>query len=149
MSVTFEKSDNTLTAFLSGEIDHHTAAAFRDSIDSEAEAMKPQMLVLDFGGIGFMDSSGIGLIMGRSRLTDEYGGTLEIHNPSPQIRKVLRHVGEKNLHETEALCRDASAVMASVREMIVGNGNKPNGCKQQVASTVADERDDRPDGYRT
>ena len=39
--------------------------------------------------------------------------------------------------------------MASVREMIVGNGNKPNGCKQQVASTVADERDDRPDGYRT
>ena len=44
-----------------------------------------------------MDSSGIGLIMGRSRLMEEYGGTLEIHNPSQQIRKVLRISGADRL----------------------------------------------------
>jgi anti-anti-sigma regulatory factor len=44
-----------------------------------------------------MDSSGIGLIMGRSRLMEEYGGTLEIHNPSQQIRKVLRVSGADRL----------------------------------------------------
>ena len=44
-----------------------------------------------------MDSSGIGLIMGRSRLLEEYGGILEIHNPPPHIRKVLRISGADRL----------------------------------------------------
>ena len=98
MSVTFEKSDNTLTAFLSGEIDHHTAAAFRDSIDSEAEAMKPQLLVLDFGGIGFMDSSGVGLIMGRYKNATAYGGEVRVSNAPPMIERMIRLAGVGRLN---------------------------------------------------
>ena len=58
-----------LTAYLSGEIDHHRAKELREQID----------------------------LAGRARLMEEYGGVLEIHNPSPQIRKVLRISGADRL----------------------------------------------------
>lgn len=86
-----------LTAYLSGEIDHHRAKALREEIDFAVREQYPPTVVLDFRGVTFMDSSGIGLIMGRARLMEEYGGTLEIHNPSQQIRKVLRISGADRL----------------------------------------------------
>lgn len=86
-----------LTAFLSGEIDHHRAKELRETIDFAVREQYPLTLILDFRRVTFMDSSGIGLIMGRSHLLEEYGGTLEIHNPSPQIRKVLRISGADRL----------------------------------------------------
>ena len=93
MSVTFERKDNTLTALLSGEIDHHTAAGFRDSIDLDTEMLHPELLVLDFGGIGFMDSSGIGLIMGRYKNVTAYGGTLRVVNAPPMIERMMKLAG--------------------------------------------------------
>ena len=86
-----------LTAFLSGEIDHHRAKELREAIDFAVREQYPPTVILDFRRVTFMDSSGIGLIMGRSRLMEEYGGTLEIHNPPPQIRKVLRISGADRL----------------------------------------------------
>lgn len=86
-----------LTAFLSGELDHHHAKEIREAIDFAVREQFPPVVVLDFRHVTFMDSSGIGLIMGRSRLMEEYGGTLEIHNPSQQIRKVLRISGADRL----------------------------------------------------
>ena len=55
-----------MTVFLDGEIDHHTAAPIRKQIDGEIDRLKPKLLVLDFGGVTFMDSSGVGLVMGRT-----------------------------------------------------------------------------------
>ena len=86
-----------LTAFLSGEIDHHRAKELREAIDFAVREQYPPTVILDFRRVTFMDSSGIGLIMGRAKLTEEYGGTLEIHNPSQQIRKVLRISGADRL----------------------------------------------------
>lgn len=86
-----------LTAYLSGEIDHHHAKELREAIDFAVREQYPPFVILDFRRVTFMDSSGIGLIMGRSRLMEEYGGTLEIHNPPPQIRKVLRISGADRL----------------------------------------------------
>lgn len=93
MTVTFEESEGTLTALLSGEIDHHTAAAFREAIDREAEVLRPRTLVLDFGGIGFMDSSGIGLIMGRYKNAAEYGGRVRVINAPPMIERMMKLAG--------------------------------------------------------
>lgn len=95
--VELKQEPQKLTAFLSGEIDHHHAKDLREAIDFGVREQYPPVLVLDFRGVTFMDSSGIGLIMGRSRLMEEYGGTLEIHNPSQQIRKVLRVSGADRL----------------------------------------------------
>ncbi len=95
--VELKSEPNRLTALLSGELDHHHAKEIRETIDFAVRDQLPPVVILDFRRVTFMDSSGIGLIMGRSRLTDEYGGTLEIHNPSPQIRKVLRISGTDRL----------------------------------------------------
>lgn len=95
--VELKQEPQKLTAFLSGEIDHHHAKELREAIDFAVREQYPPVVVLDFRDVSFMDSSGIGLIMGRSRLLEEYGGTLEIHNPSQPIRKVLRISGADRL----------------------------------------------------
>ena len=93
MSVVFERKGDTLVALLSGEIDHHTASEFRESIDRETEMLRPGLLVMDFGGIGFMDSSGIGLIMGRYRNAAAYGGSVRVVNAPPMIERMMKLAG--------------------------------------------------------
>lgn len=61
-------SDKTLTIYLQGEIDHHTAAAIRNQTDSRILRHAPEELILDFSGVSFMDSSGVGLVIGRYKL---------------------------------------------------------------------------------
>ena len=95
--VELKQEPQKLTAFLSGELDHHHAKELREAIDFAVREQYPPTVILDFRGVTFMDSSGIGLIMGRSRLLEEYGGTLEIHNPPAHIRKVLRISGADRL----------------------------------------------------
>ena len=90
MPVTFEQLEDTLTAKLSGEIDHHTAAGLREQIDYEADRLRPPLLLLDFGGVGFMDSSGIGLIMGRYRNAAYYGGQVRVIHAPPVIERMIR-----------------------------------------------------------
>lgn len=89
MSVQFQYGENKLTALLSGEIDHHTAAEMRILIDGEVERTNPSLLILDFGNVSFMDSSGIGLIFGRIRLISGRNGKIGITNPKGSIRKVI------------------------------------------------------------
>ena len=98
MSVVFERKGDTLVAQLSGEIDHHTAAEFRESIDREVEWLRPEQLLLDFGGIGFMDSSGIGLIMGRYKNAAAYGGTVRVINAPPIIERMMKLAGMGRLN---------------------------------------------------
>ena len=98
MSVVFERKGDTLVAILSGEIDHHTAAEFRESIDREVEMIRPELLLLDFGGIGFMDSSGIGLIMGRCKNAAAYGGMVRVVNAPPIIERMMKLAGMGRLN---------------------------------------------------
>lgn len=91
--VELKQEPQRLTAFLSGELDHHHVKEIREAVDYAVREQLPPLLIMDFARVTFMDSSGIGLIMGRSRLMEEYGGVLEIHNPSAHIRKVLRISG--------------------------------------------------------
>jgi len=80
-------------AKLSGEIDHHNAKELRAELDRFIVTAQPRELTMDLGGITFMDSSGIGLIMGRCRLMKECGGRLEVRDPQPYIRRVLKLSG--------------------------------------------------------
>ena len=73
MSVEISVTGEVVTARLSGELDHHTAREMRSAIDSAIELNMPTLLILDFGGISFMDSSGIGLVMGRYRILSKSG----------------------------------------------------------------------------
>ena len=85
--------DDTVTALLSGEIDHHNAPAVRAIIDTYIDKAQPKKLILDFGGVSFMDSSGIGLVMGRYKNVFSYGGKIEIVNLSHHAYKVMKLSG--------------------------------------------------------
>lgn len=92
-TTTFYGAGGVLTAALGGEIDHHTAACLRTQIDEEIARRMPQTLILDFSGVGFMDSSGIGLILSRCKRMQAIGGQLRVRGTSPQIDRVLALAG--------------------------------------------------------
>ncbi|MGI5958165.1 MAG: STAS domain-containing protein [Massiliimalia sp.] len=83
------QEDQVMKVEISGDIDHHTAREMRQSIDLELERVRPQELILDFKHVTFMDSSGIGLVMGRYKQMQALGGTLQVVNLSNHIRKVM------------------------------------------------------------
>ena len=83
-AVRFSAAGEVLYAYLSGEVDHDAAQSLRIQLDDALVSRTPQTLVLDFSGVGFMDSSGIGLILGRQRSARTLGTTLQIqHAPAP------------------------------------------------------------------
>lgn len=88
-----EQSNDVLMIYLSGEIDHHAAACLRERIDPRILSGNFARVVLDFGGVTFMDSSGIGLILGRYRLLQNLGGTLAVQRADPQVTRLLRLSG--------------------------------------------------------
>ena len=89
--------NGVVTAQLYGEIDHHIAPTIRGEIDAKCESSRPARLILDFGKVSFMDSSGIGLIMGRYRMISLIGGKLEIVNIPPHLKKIIVLSGLENL----------------------------------------------------
>ena len=97
MSVSIAVKGEVITAYLSGEIDHHTAREMRETIDKAIELNMPTLLVMDFSDIGFMDSSGIGLVMGRYRTLIKMGAALHISGASSQLCKVMKLAGLEKL----------------------------------------------------
>ncbi|MBR5496036.1 MAG: anti-sigma factor antagonist [Oscillospiraceae bacterium] len=93
MAVNFKMQGDIATAFLSGEIDHHSAKQMREKIDAFVEENSPKLLVLDFGEISFMDSSGIGIVMGRFKLMKSLGGAISIENASSHVSRVMKMAG--------------------------------------------------------
>lgn len=89
--------DSVLTAKLSGELDHHRCEVIRKKIDARAESERPRTLVLDFENVGFMDSSGVGLVMGRYRHISLIGGKLSVVNVPESILRVFRLSGLEGL----------------------------------------------------
>jgi len=93
MPVTLNLQEDKLTIFLSGEIDHHSAKGIRQQADSEIIRTHPKEIVLNFKAVTFMDSSGIGLIMGRYKLASSYGASVLIEDASSYLRRVMRLAG--------------------------------------------------------
>ncbi len=89
-TVTFSAADDVLYAYLAGEIDHDAAQNLRIQLDDALLNRIPHLLVMDFGGVGFMDSSGIGLILGRQRCAKTLGGSIKVQHAPEQLRRVLQ-----------------------------------------------------------
>ena len=102
--VVFTRLDRTLTASIACEIDHHTARRMRERIDGELFRMRPECLVLDFSSVRFMDSSGLGLILGRVEIADSLSTAVRLTGLSPMLMKLVRLAGierVKNLTVTK------------------------------------------------
>lgn len=78
---------------LHGEIDHHNAVAVRGELDELIYRSRPKILEIDLSEIGFMDSSGLGFVMGRYALLQKLGGELLLKNPSERTVKIFELAG--------------------------------------------------------
>ena len=97
MSVEINVTGEVVTAYLKGEIDHHSASEIRQTIDSAVELNMPSLLVLDFSAVSFMDSSGVGLILGRAELCEEIGSRIRLKGMSSAVMKIVRLSGVEKI----------------------------------------------------
>lgn len=82
-------TDGILTVALTGEIDHHTAKPMREELDRQLYRYHPEEMVLAMDGVGFMDSSGLGLILGRLALCRQFGCRLRVVGADERAKKIF------------------------------------------------------------
>lgn len=95
--ITYENRGDTLVIHIHGEIDHHSAAPARKTMDEKIATERPARVLLELSEVDFMDSSGLGLIMGRFALVKQYGGTLAVLDPSPAVLKIMNLAGMERM----------------------------------------------------
>ncbi len=112
MSIDFTMVDRTLLVTLEGEIDHHTCVEIRQTVDREYQKRRAKNLLFDFANINFMDSSGIGMLMGRYRSVAICGGEIGLYNVSPEAWRILSLSGIHKLMKTYSSKQEAIEALA-------------------------------------
>lgn len=85
--------DEILMIHVNRELDHHIANQMREVADQCIMQQKIRNIIFDFAGTVFMDSSGVGVIMGRYKLIRDYGGKIAILHAGRNIQKILLYSG--------------------------------------------------------
>ncbi len=93
MNTRYEEKDKLLIFEITEEIDHHTSEKMRRKMDNEIERYMPKKIVFDFNQVTFMDSSGIGMLIGRYKAVRRLGGVAELINVAPSIKKIFEMCG--------------------------------------------------------
>ena len=99
MQFTSFLEEGRLTVALTGEIDHHCAKAYIQSIAAKIEAYTPNVCILDFRDVSFVDSSGIAVVINAMRNMAQIEGKLLLTGISPQPMRVFRASGIDKLVE--------------------------------------------------
>ena len=89
----YEKSGGVLTVQLTGELDHNSAGQLRRELDELILDPKVRRLVFDLRDLAFMDSAGIGLMIGRYKLMQRRGGTVAISRVGAHVDKIFQMAG--------------------------------------------------------
>ena len=93
MNVSFVSKQNKLYVKITGELDHHSAVEIKEQVDSKVIGEGVSVLVFDLSGLVFMDSSGIGVIIGRYKLMQSLGGEMHIISSNKSVDKLLKLSG--------------------------------------------------------
>lgn len=93
MAKEFETVKNALVVNLVGEIDQYAAAELKQRIDLEIESSSKKNLIINLFDVTLMDSSGIGLIVGRYKAVRSLGGSLVLCGAIPSVRKMIELSG--------------------------------------------------------
>lgn len=93
MYLKFDKQDNRLIVYLIGELDHHSAEEVRVKIDDRIDRDNIKTLVMNFKEVTFMDSSGIGVVIGRFKKLEGRNGNVCIVEVNRRVDKVFRLSG--------------------------------------------------------
>lgn len=89
MAVIFTQEDRALTAQIAGDLDHHAARGVIDALCRQIDQVLPKTLTIDMGGVTFMDSSGIAVLLRAKRQMEMLGGSVAVHNVPRSALKVL------------------------------------------------------------
>ena len=101
MEILSSMNDGVLCVKPFGDIDHHTAKNMREAIDALIIKNNPRELALDLSAIDFMDSSGLGLVLGRYKKQSDIGGSFKIINPSRRTMQILQLAGVEKIIKIE------------------------------------------------
>jgi stage II sporulation protein AA (anti-sigma F factor antagonist) len=89
MYLKFEKESEKLVVYMMGELDHHSAEEVRSKIDDRLDRDEVNKLIMDFTNVTFMDSSGIGVVIGRYKKISLKKGTVCITNVNNSVKRVF------------------------------------------------------------
>ena len=101
MKLDYTLENGILTVRPTGDIDHHATVSLREQTDRLLSEKRPKKLLLDLSKTEFMDSSGIGLVMGRWKLMRDISGRVVIENAPKAIKKVMKMSGIEKLVSME------------------------------------------------
>lgn len=93
MEINASKKGPRMHARLCGELDHHSAEQARNMLDTMLHDITIRDLTLDLSGVTFMDSAGLGVILGRYRILSLRGGKLTVCGMSSAIDRIFRMSG--------------------------------------------------------
>ena len=93
MNSVFLEKDKTLLVEITEEIDHHTTEKMRRDLDNDITRYMPRKVIFDFNKVSFMDSAGIGMIIGRYKMVNMLGGTVQMKNVKQSIKKIFEMSG--------------------------------------------------------
>lgn len=105
----------TLIVTLKGELDHHSAGSVKELVEELIQNRAAQNLIFDFSHLSFMDSSGIGVVVGRYKLISAMGGSVAICGASPTVDRLLTMAGIKKIIATY---QTAEAALNTMQEEI-------------------------------
>jgi stage II sporulation protein AA (anti-sigma F factor antagonist) len=92
MQIISEQKAQTLRVQLIGELDHHQSARVRQTLDNLL-TQEIRLLELDLSGLSFMDSSGIGVLIGRYKILQRRGGGVRVVRSNPQVDRLMKMAG--------------------------------------------------------
>lgn len=112
MNLTYQIKHRTMVVKLAKEIDHHHAEEIRTKLDQLIDMHRIKVLIFDFSDTIFMDSSGIGVIMGRYNKMKQNNGGVGLIHVNEQIQKLLKLSG------IYRLVRNYSDVEEAIKQLV-------------------------------
>ncbi len=97
MRLNFETINQNLIVRLDGELDHHTAEEIRQKVDKEIDKNNSKNIIFDLSNMNFMDSSGIGVVIGRYKKVSKLGGQAAVVNVNSRIDRIFKMSGLFNI----------------------------------------------------
>lgn len=100
MDITATIRKKTLVVALAGELDHHTSKELKSLVEEIIKNQNIENVIFDFSKLDFMDSSGIGVIVGRYKLINSLGGKVAITGAKNNVRRILLMSGIDKIIES-------------------------------------------------
>ncbi len=97
MDIQMNEKNKNLVVEMTGEIDHHYTSEYKDLIDKTFGRLNCKNIIFDFNGVSFMDSSGIGMIIGRYRNLSATGGKVAAAGINNDLKRIFEISGLKKI----------------------------------------------------